>query len=139
MRTILDFFYTIGSMNRVYEFANLLVEEWGMEFYFGDESRGKDKKGRYISRLDIFNDIDKKEFLKGKGIEDAELVAAFDDLVEQCYIICKDNNISFADLLCEATEFFHEKAASPIYDDAEECNQQFGKMMDENDAWGNLD
>ncbi len=30
-------------MSRVYEFANLLVENWGMESYFKDEYRGKDR------------------------------------------------------------------------------------------------
>ncbi|MCM1032892.1 MAG: hypothetical protein NC405_03965 [Odoribacter sp.] len=139
MRNVLDFFYTIGSMNQVYEFANLLVENWGMKFYVGDEFRGKDKKGRYTSRIELFKDIDKIAFLAKKGIGGSELVNAFDELVEQCYVICRENKLSFADVLCEATEYF-SRTAEPTFDnDEEECNRQFRSMMDDNDAWGNID
>ncbi len=139
MRNIFDFFYTIGSMSRVYELANLLVEDWGMEFYLGDEYRGKDRKGRSVTRINIFNEKDKVCFLSEKGLEDEELVAAFDDLIEQCVEICKDNKISFADILCAATEYYQRKETPTFDDDAEECNRQFRSMMDENDAWGNID
>lgn len=138
MRSIFDFFYTIGSISRVYEFANLLVEDWGLEFYFGDEFRGKDRKGRRVTRIDIFNEKDKALFLSEKGLKDKELMAAFDDLVEQCIEISKDNKLSFADILCEATEYYQEKE-TPTFDDAEECNRQFHSIMDDNDAWGNID
>ena len=101
---------------------------------------GKDKLGRFVSRINLFENADEKAlFLAQKGLECAELVKMFDDLIEHCYVVSKNYKYSFADILCEATNYsIEETNCIQFEDDTEECNRQFRQMMDDNDAWCNI-
>lgn len=140
MKNITDYFYAFDSLQKVYEVASIIVEDWGLKYYYGDEYRGKDELGRYVSKVNLFDNPDGKEsFLKQKGLDCKELIRMFDELIEHCYVVSKNHRYSFADILCEATEYTERENQPQYKDDAEECNQQFRSMMNDNDAWGNID
>lgn len=124
----------------MYEVASVLVEDWGLEYYVGNQYRGLDKLGRCVSMVNLFDTPEEKvSFLAKKGLDCIELVKMFDDLIERCYVVSKNYNYSFAGILYEATEYVEGCNSPSYYDDTEECNQQFGSMMDDNDAWGNIE
>lgn len=137
---ITNYFYAFDSLQKVYEVASIIVDDWGLEYYYGDEYRGKDKLGRYVSKVNLFDNAEEKTaFLAQKGLDCQELVEMFDDLIEHCYVVSKNHQYSFADILCEATDYIKEINKPQFEDDTEECNRQFRSMMDDNDAWGNID
>lgn len=138
MKYITDYFYNFDSMDAVYGVANILINDWGLEDYCGNEFRGKDLLGRYTSKMELF-DGDKVSFLASKGLDYKELVEYFDDMIKRCYVVCENNKRSFADVLCEATEYWRQQSKLIFDDDTEECNRQFRSMMDDNDAWGNIE
>ena len=140
-KDITDYFYAFDSLQKLYAVASIIVDDWGLEYYYGDEYRGKDKLGRFVSRINLFENADEKVlFLAQRGLDCPELVKMFDDLIEHCYIVSKNHKYSFADILCEATNYSKEEANRIQFEnDAEECNRQFRTMIDDNDAWGNID
>ena len=139
-KNIIEYFYAFDSLQEVYEVASILVEDWGLEYYVEDKYRGLDKLGRYVSMINLFDSPEEKaSFLARKGLDCIELVKMFDDLIEHCYVVSKNYKYSFADILCEATEYVEASNGPCYYDDTEECNLQFRSMMDDNDAWGNIE
>ena len=140
MRNITDYFYAFDSLSIVYEVANILTDDWGIKYYYSDEFRGQDRKGRHVSRINLFED-NKISFLSSVGLDCDELVNLFDELIEQCYVVAKNHKYSFADILCDATVHFEEKSTPNFMtgeEEANECNQQFDSMMNDNEAWSNI-
>ncbi len=39
-KDITEYFYAFDSLQKVYEVASILVEDWGLEYYLRDEFRG---------------------------------------------------------------------------------------------------
>ena len=139
-KDITEYFYAFDSLQKVYEVASILVEDWGLEYDIRDEFRGVDKLGRYESMVNLFDSPEEKaSFLANKGLDCMELVKMFDDLIEHCYVVSKNHKYSFADILCEATNYVEERNKPRYYDDTDECNHQFRSMMDDNDAWCNIE
>lgn len=139
-KNITDYFYAFDSLQNVYEVASFLVDEWGLEYCYSDEFRGKDKLGRYVTRVKLFDDDEtKNSFLAKQGLYCVELVQMFDELIEHCYLVSKNHKSSFADILCEATNYIKELHYPQFDYDTEECNRQFRSVMDDNEAWGNIE
>lgn len=74
-----------------------------------------------MSKVNLFDNAEEKAlFLAKKGLDCQELVEMFDDLIEHCYVVSKNNKISFADILCEATNYIEETNKTQFEDDTEE-------------------
>jgi len=80
---------------------------------------------------------------KNSRLEEKEK-AALREVLFKCYKFYEERNMNFAyTLLNNYIEHYHSfpTGEENYYDedDAEECNRQFRAMMDDNDAWGNID
>ena len=86
----------------------------------------------------IVPDISKREIHL-----DTKEKEALSNLLRKCYKIYEERNMNFAySLLNNYIKQYH---SFPIEDDCyvddelEECNRQFDSMMNDNEAWGNID
>lgn len=82
---------------------------------------------------------------KHREISD-EVLAKLCTLEDKCKDVCNDEGLFFADLVLEEAEErrYKEELDNEIdakWDeyDVREANRQFGSMMDDNEAWGNID
>lgn len=81
-----------------------------------------------------------------KHTSDKEYIDKLIELEEQCQEFCDDKGIDYAEVVLEISGEKQQKEDDYRWsqeqsdkDYIEECNREFRSMMDDNEAWGNID
>lgn len=135
--------FSLNSECEVLEFANYLVNDLGLSFYDSETYKITDFWGLRVKRIPFFKNDSRYNILYDLGLLEQPNLKILRKQIKRSVDICESfyANRSFAEMLCSLTE---EKDNYEPYqisseEEAEECNREFYSMMDDFEAWGNIE
>ncbi len=135
--------FKIDSADEAWEFAQYLVDMIGLSIYHEEIYKITNDLGMRVKRIPFFKDNERHNILFDLGLLEQPYKRILKDKIKRAIWICDEfAPCSFADMLCNYTES-NENSKHISYmsgdEEAEECNRQFNSMMNDFDAWGNID
>lgn len=135
--------FKIDSTDEAWEFAQYLVDRIGLCFYHEETYTVRNDLGMKVMRIPFFKDIERHNILFDLGLLEKPYKQILKDKVNRAIWICDElAPCSFAKMLCNHTES-NDNSNIISYmsgeEETEECNRQFNSMMNDFDAWSNID
>lgn len=107
----------IGSLEDAEKFAEILVWDFGMDFYDEESYMTRDEYGAKVKRIaHILSECSRSNILFEKGFDDSVSRKPIKDLIQQCYCICDLNGVHFSDILIYET-IKKEDSRTPHFDE----------------------
>lgn len=135
--------FKIDSADEAWEFAQYLVDMIGLSFYHEEIYKITNDLDIRVKRIPFFKNNERHNILFDLGLLEQPYKRILKDNIKRAIWVCDEfAPCSFADMLCNYTES-NENSKHISYmsgdEEAEECNRQFNSMMNDFDAWGNID
>ena len=134
--------FRIDCADEAWSFAQYLVDILGLYFYDEETYKVTNNLGMRVKRIPFFKDNERNNILFDLGLLENPYKQIFKEKVNRAIWICDElSHCSFADMLCSCTKA-NESSKQISYisgdEEAEECNRQFRVIMNDFDAWGNI-
>lgn len=143
--TVIDYIQnvTIDCADEAWNFAEFLVYNIGLNFYSEEIYKKTDFYGNRLKRIPFFRSNDRHNILFELNLLEPPIITVLKDKVNRATEVCDVcSHCSFAEMLCNSTAAKENESQITNLSgekEAEECNRQFRNMINDFDAWGNID